>query len=1506
MRITRIYFNCIVAACAFSGSISPWIAAAEVFWDAAGSSDWHTAANWSGTAVPGGQADVFIANGGTAVISAGAANTSSITIGGTARGGLLLDSRMLTSGSITLGEGAWFSAKGGMGSRDATITTGGVLATSSQVTLLFNRAKIQASADNDDFFKNINLLDISGAGLGGAVSAFVFDSGTYSVGISSNILFAQNGGTTKRAFEKTGDGTLTLGGSTINLSGNHLYVNGGTLALSGSLGFGNIYLGEKADATGALILTGTASGATNAVIVGSSGSGFLEIAGGSLIHGAGAGNAQIGGDAAANTGTGVAIVSGTGYWKITSGMFVGDYGVGTLEIRDSGSVFNGAGTQLARSSATATGRVIISGSGSWEGAAVGNLGQNGTGYFEIKDSGRAKFGSAITNGVNIGNNATGSGTLVVSDNAHFQTTGTLAIGNAGRGTLILNGGTAQAAAFVMAASANGTGVLEIGGVANGSLILHDNTLADINAGAGSGGATIRFTHAVTSTFSNLLVGKFRVEHTGSGTTAMNLNAVHTGVTDLKAGVLQITVPENLGNTALSGSATLALDNAADTFAFTGTQLSGGFTGNIRPQNGTRYAIEDTKAAILANATLQLGAGGTALVTTATSIHGLDFGAGIFELSLGGDGEVEHLLTVENKFIAGSGTLKLAGASSIAPAIDFGANVIDQNNNALDGDTVLLIKIDNLVGAQQVAIDTGIAGSGVTHIYKDAANNDAVTAYYDVMAITGTNGVGEAGLHLAYGLRELNIFDGKELALDTSTVDAASARILSTPITGNGSVRITGDSYVTIASAASTYTGVTIIDAGAELRGGAEDILARSAGLVANGTFNTGAYSQSVKSLAGSGAVIIGSAQTFSITAAAGHIYTGTVSGDGNFSKSGTGEQTIVDIAIAGLSTVSNGKLTVTGAITGSAATAATGTLYATTIGGGIYNRSNALIALLSGASENSGVLVVGTIAGTITNNAAARITADAITASVINSGSIGAVNISGNLTNRSGGVVTTATLAGITENQAGATLDVTTLVVALANSGLARIAATQTSGDITNSGELHLASISSDLVNNAAGIVHLAIAPNTGFHFNGRVVNAGIIDLRGAGAIAINNLASGGADPGSFLLNINLQTGESDKLTITGEATGAHKLTFTNPEGATPSNPGDININVVTIASGDATFTADPIQVGMNTYELAPSDTADGAWNIVMGGKLSSAADAILSTAGIIGTDWHYSLDTIHKRMGELRVSLPDIATKRVGVWMRGNVYHLDGDPELGGSAFKQDTWNISAGIDTAFVGKKGALLVGAVTSFGRTDRTYENIGNGNTDDIGLGLYATFLHKDEWYIDFVAKADAYDNELTARSPNGLITHAAYSTDAQGLSLEIGQLVRKGRLWIEPSIQASVAWITSDNYMTDNGLAVAIEDSTAWQYAARIRAGAVFGRWITRVMIGVVKSDTDGGSVFADGRSYTPNFDGFRYEAGAGLSYRTSDTSELYLDYEYNKSDAYKRPWAVGLGYRAAW
>lgn len=409
---------------------------------------------------------------------------------------------------------------------------------------------------------------------------------------------------------------------------------------------------------------------------------------------------------------------------------------------------------------------------------------------------------------------------------------------------------------------------------------------------------------------------------------------------------------------------------------------------------------------------------------------------------------------------------------------------------------------------------------------------------------------------------------------------------------------------------------------------------------------------------------------------------------------------------------------------------------------------------------------------------------------------------------------------------------------------------------------------------------------------------------------------------GILEMRANLGAGEGDFLQIDGDSSGRTAIRVTNDNTVVPTIDSALAL-VTTLGAQDAgVFALDggPLEIGILAFDLNRGDgsglTPDqNTWYLSASDRASHPGDAIIHTAALSGAEWHYELDSLHKRMGDVRQEINNHNNRPSGnFWVRANSYKLDVDAAEKTYAMDQYASTISTGVDKAFRSENSAILLGGFAGYTNVRRNFDSYGNGDTDGTHFGLYGTWLHDKGWYADFVGKANRDRHGFDVRSSNDSITKAKYTSYSQGLSLEFGrQLKRADGWWMEPSIQAAAMWRNTVSYDTTNTggadpISVRLNRGSDWQIRNALRMGRQItgSRWQPYAKVAAVHIFERGGEVYVDDKHIERDIGCTRFEFGLGTSFKIDDRSQLYFDYEYAKARAYKRPWSVNLGYRRLW
>ncbi|QIF02409.1 autotransporter outer membrane beta-barrel domain-containing protein [Roseimicrobium sp. ORNL1] len=461
--------------------------------------------------------------------------------------------------------------------------------------------------------------------------------------------------------------------------------------------------------------------------------------------------------------------------------------------------------------------------------------------------------------------------------------------------------------------------------------------------------------------------------------------------------------------------------------------------------------------------------------------------------------------------------------------------------------------------------------------------------------------------------------------------------------------------------------------------------------------------------------------------------------------------------------------------------------------------------------------------------------------------------------------------------------------------------------------------------------------------------------------LTINGNLSG--QRGLFGMNTDLRRILGDLLVIEGLGQGNHQLLIFN-RGGSPTGPGQaLRVVQTTDGAAGAIFKlANPgekVEAGVFVYRLRlgnnQGNTPDPtAWYLVneivdvdggIGGgggggipELSAEGHVITSTAAVLPVIWFGELNTLHERMGELRLGYAPTparhdpknpvavdgkyvvpvktpapvqpAEQRWDVWLRGYGRRLNADPG-GVSSFDEYLWGISMGVDRSFRLENGRFWLGAYGGYSGADRDFDERGEGDTESAYGGVYGTWMTDSGWYLDVVGKVNRFENELGPVSNLGEHFHSSYHNWGLGLSVEVGRQFPLGKGWfVEPQLQAAYTHITGGDYTTESGIGVNADEADVFQ----LRAGVIVGCriehngsiWQPYVRASVIDALTEGGRINADGADLNVDLDGVRFEGGVGLITQLTSRDQLYMEYTAAFGDKIDEPWNVSLGFRRLW
>ena len=270
----------------------------------------------------------------------------------------------------------------------------------------------------------------------------------------------------------------------------------------------------------------------------------------------------------------------------------------------------------------------------------------------------------------------------------------------------------------------------------------------------------------------------------------------------------------------------------------------------------------------------------------------------------------------------------------------------------------------------------------------------------------------------------------------------------------------------------------------------------------------------------------------------------------------------------------------------------------------------------------------------------------------------------------------------------------------------------------------------------------------------------------------------------------------------------------------------------------------------------------------------------------------------------------PGEAPPGIGTWVNGfgSGMHIN---DQASRAFDQTTGGFQLGADKRLSALQGDLYVGGFLSYFNASRDFLDGGNGSTNALSVGAYATWMHPKGWYADLVLKYTQLWNYFNTPGSDGSVATGDYSIPSFGGSLEVGKRFELGKFFLEPQAQLAGVWEAGNNYSASNGLAVGEADQFSLRGRLGLRAGMHFvlsnGMEIEPYLkVSAVHEFLTGDQITLNETGFNPTLSGTSVDAAAGIAARVSQSVYLYGEYDYANGDKIRQPWAVNAGVRLQW
>ncbi len=347
----------------------------------------------------------------------------------------------------------------------------------------------------------------------------------------------------------------------------------------------------------------------------------------------------------------------------------------------------------------------------------------------------------------------------------------------------------------------------------------------------------------------------------------------------------------------------------------------------------------------------------------------------------------------------------------------------------------------------------------------------------------------------------------------------------------------------------------------------------------------------------------------------------------------------------------------------------------------------------------------------------------------------------------------------------------------------------------------------------------------------------------------------------------------------------------------------------------------DKVVEGLTSTESQPDalDITSGMTDYWVSGYDKDMNDPGKTVTAILGINFNpIYLSTLRKRLGEVRYGAQD------GLWAKAMTMQ-DSVDAIASSGYEQELYGLSFGYDHLVRNtEEGLWILGAnLRQAHAKQELFDGAGNGETDAIGLNLYATWANYQGAYADFVLSADHYRQELSAKGETGRVT-GKYNTFGWGASIEVGHMFHStrndlswgpwyGSWWIEPQLQLSFYRVEGEHYTLSSGGEIRQKDADSLIGRAGIVVGKKFNYGEDREEIdrryGQLYLKAGFKHDFLGDRTVWFNADRFEGDAagtttfyyGFGGDWQINERLRLHGQLERETGDGYDKDYEISLG-----
>lgn len=456
---------------------------------------------------------------------------------------------------------------------------------------------------------------------------------------------------------------------------------------------------------------------------------------------------------------------------------------------------------------------------------------------------------------------------------------------------------------------------------------------------------------------------------------------------------------------------------------------------------------------------------------------------------------------------------------------------------------------------------------------------------------------------------------------------------------------------------------------------------------------------------------------------------------------------------------------------------------------------------------------------------------------------------------------------------------------------------------------------------NNKGISNLSFVDNSIWKnkYNSQVTNLNlensIIDMsqEGRQTITIDNISG---NNGKIVMDILGNSSESDFLQINeAEKEQSHILNASNNSLPILTNynfnNGAIHFandksNKVTFEGGNISSISNIFNYNINVENGINGNFQDWFVTGLKKMEVGRATETIIDSAAFLYNSAiaRLEIDSVHKRLGEIRDY-----EKSNGTWVRLKSAEMEYSKNSI-NKFKNSADMLQIGYDKKHNLNGNKVFTGFAVSKRDSDIDFKNNGKGDSQNVGVSLYASYVGREKQYIDLVGKFSHIDTSYkTYSSFENTIQESKgkYDTWARTLSVESGKKYELDSYFIVPNVQLNYTYVRDIDYTTNGGLKVKQDSIHSIIAKTGVNIGKTFEKsshFLKLDVLGEVNGDYRI-NVKGNDATYCEKVNGNDswIEIGIGGDFKINETMNIYYEITKSYGSDYEINWEGNLGFR---